>query len=76
MPLLVQKFGGTSVADADKILAAARRAIQAHNRGDRVLMVVSARGHTTDELIALAKEITETPAGREMDMLLSTGEQV
>ncbi len=76
MALLVQKFGGTSVADSDKILAAARRAIQAHNRGDRVLMVVSARGHTTDELIALAKEITETPPAREMDMLLSTGEQV
>jgi aspartate kinase len=74
--LLVQKFGGTSVADSDKILAAARRAIQAHNRGDQVLMVVSARGHTTDELIALAKEITETPPAREMDMLLSTGEQV
>jgi aspartate kinase len=76
LALLVQKFGGTSVADSDKILAAARRAIQAHNRGDRVLMVVSARGHTTDELIALAKEITETPPAREMDMLLSTGEQV
>jgi aspartate kinase len=76
LPLLVQKFGGTSVADSDKILAAARRAIQAHNRGDQVLMVVSARGHTTDELIALAKEITEAPPAREMDMLLSTGEQV
>jgi aspartate kinase len=76
LPLIVQKFGGTSVADSDKILAAARRAIQAHNRGDRVLVVVSARGHTTDELIALAKEITEAPPAREMDMLLSTGEQV
>ncbi len=76
LPLFVQKFGGTSVADSDKILAAARRAIQAHNRGDQVLMVVSARGHTTDELIALAKEINETPPAREMDMLLSTGEQV
>jgi aspartate kinase len=74
--LLVQKFGGTSVADADKILAAARRAIQAHKRGDQVLVVVSARGHTTDELIALAKEITENPPAREMDMLLATGEQV
>ncbi len=61
LPLLVQKFGGTSVADADKILAAARRAIQAHSAGEQVLVVVSARGHTTDELIALAKEITETP---------------
>jgi aspartate kinase len=76
LPLLVQKFGGTSVADADKILAAARRAIQAHKRGEKVLVVVSARGHTTDELIGLAKEITETPPAREMDMLLATGEQV
>jgi aspartate kinase len=74
--LIVQKFGGTSVADSDKILAAARRAIQAHKRGDQVLVVVSARGHTTDELVALAKEITENPPAREMDMLLSTGEQV
>jgi aspartate kinase len=76
VPLLVQKFGGTSVADSDKILAAARRAIRAHQRGDRVLVVVSARGHTTDELIELAKEINERPPAREMDMLLSTGEQV
>lgn len=76
MPLLVQKFGGTSVADSDKILAAARRAIRAHQRGDRVIVVVSARGKTTDELIELAKEITEKPPAREMDMLLSTGEQV
>jgi aspartate kinase len=74
--LLVQKFGGTSVANSDKILAAARRAIQAHQRGDQVLVVVSARGHTTDELIGLAREITENPPAREMDMLLSTGEQV
>jgi aspartate kinase len=74
--LLVQKFGGTSVADANKILAAARRAIRAHQKGDRVLVVVSARGHTTDELIELAKEIHEHPPAREMDMLLSTGEQV
>ena len=76
MPLLVQKFGGTSLADSGKILAAARRAIQAHKRGDQVLVVVSARGHTTDELIELAKEITENPPAREMDMLLATGEQV
>jgi aspartate kinase len=64
------------VADSDKILAAARRAIRAHRRGLQVLVVVSARGHTTDELIALAKEISERPPAREMDMLLSTGEQV
>jgi aspartate kinase len=74
--LLVQKFGGTSVADSNKILAAARRAIQAHQRGDQVLVVVSARGHTTDELIELAREINERPPAREMDMLLSTGEQI
>ncbi|WP_435022112.1 aspartate kinase [Tundrisphaera sp. TA3] len=76
MALLVQKFGGTSVADAPKILAAARRAIAAHDRGAKVLVVVSARGHTTDELIDLAREINERPPAREMDMLLSTGEQV
>jgi len=74
--LLVQKFGGTSVADSKKILAAARRAIAAHERGEKVLVVVSARGHTTDELIGLAREIHERPPAREMDMLLSTGEQV
>jgi aspartate kinase len=73
---LVQKFGGTSVADSDKVLAAARRAIQAHQRGKQVLVVVSARGHTTDELVELAKEITDHPPAREMDMLLSTGEQI
>ncbi len=76
MPLLVQKFGGTSVADSVKILAAARRAIRAHKLGARVLVVVSARGHTTDELVELAKEISERPPAREMDMLLSTGEQI
>jgi len=74
--LVVQKFGGTSVADAGKILAAARRAIRARQDGARVLVVVSARGKTTDELVALAREITERPPAREMDMLLSTGEQV
>ena len=76
VPLLVQKFGGTSVADSDKILAAARRVIRAHQQGTSVLVVVSARGHTTDELIALAREINDRPPAREMDMLLSTGEQV
>ena len=76
MPLLVQKFGGTSVADADKILAAARRAIRARQEGNRVIVVVSARGHTTDELIELAREISDRPPAREMDMLLSTGEQI
>lgn len=76
MAIIVQKFGGTSVADAQKILAAARRAIRAKNQGYQVVMVVSAMGHTTDELIALAKQITEFPPARELDMLMATGEQV
>ncbi|MDR3635966.1 MAG: aspartate kinase [Isosphaeraceae bacterium] len=76
MPLLIQKFGGTSVADADKVLAAACRAIRAHRAGAKVVVVVSARGHTTDELIATAKQLSERPPARELDMLLSTGEQV
>ena len=76
MPLIVQKFGGSSVADAERVLRAARRAIQAKKAGNQVIVVVSARGDTTDELIELAKEITENPPAREMDMLLATGEQI
>jgi aspartate kinase len=75
MPLVVQKFGGTSVATAERIMAAARRAIRARQDGNQVIVVVSARGDTTDELIALAKEISPRPPAREMDMLLATGEQ-
>lgn len=76
MPIIVQKFGGTSVADSQKILAAARKAIRAQQQGQQVVMVVSAMGHTTDMLVDLAEQITDRPAAREMDMLLSTGEQV
>jgi aspartate kinase len=76
VPLVVQKFGGTSVANAERIMAAARRAIRARQAGNQVVVVVSARGDTTDELIDLAKEISEAPHAREMDMLLSTGEQI
>lgn len=76
MSLIVQKFGGTSVADCQKILAAARKAIRAQQAGNRVVMVVSAMGHTTDVLVDLAEQITDRPDAREMDMLLSTGEQV
>ncbi len=76
MPLVVQKFGGTSVADSQKILAAARKAVRAHQSGNQVVVVVSAMGKNTDALIALAHEISERPSAREMDMLLSTGEQV
>lgn len=76
MPLIVQKFGGTSVANAEKIMAAARKAIRAQQQGNQVVMVVSAMGHNTDHLIELAHQITDRPNPREMDMLLSTGEQV
>lgn len=76
MSLVVQKFGGTSVATAERIMAAARRAIRAKQTGNQVIVVVSARGDTTDELIDLAREISDQPPAREMDMLLSTGEQV
>jgi aspartate kinase len=76
LSLVVQKFGGTSVATAERIMAAARRAIRARQAGNQVIVVVSARGDTTDELIALAREISEQPPAREMDMLLSTGEQI
>jgi aspartate kinase len=76
VPLVVQKFGGSSLADKERIMNAARRAILARKAGNQVIVVVSARGDTTDELIALAKEITENPPAREMDMLLATGEQI
>jgi len=76
MGIVVMKFGGTSVADAERIRAAARRAIATRKQGHQVVMVVSAMGHTTDELIALAKGITDNPPKREMDQLLATGEQV
>lgn len=76
MSLIVQKFGGTSVADVDKIRAAARKAIRAQREGHRVVMVVSAMGKNTDIMLELAGKICENPPAREMDMLLSTGEQV
>ncbi len=76
MGIVVQKFGGTSVADCEKILSAARKAIRAHQNGDQVVVVVSAMGHNTDHLIELASQISESPPAREMDVLLSTGEQV
>ncbi|MCU0958866.1 MAG: aspartate kinase [Pirellulaceae bacterium] len=76
MGLIVQKFGGTSVADSQKILAAARKAIRAQLEGHQVVTVVSAMGKNTDILIDLAHEVNPRPPAREMDMLLSTGEQV
>lgn len=76
MAIVVQKFGGSSVATAERIKAAARRAIRAKQAGKQVVVVVSARGDTTDDLIELAQEISEQPPAREMDMLLATGEQI
>lgn len=76
MPLIVQKFGGTSVATPEKIQSAARKAIRAQNEGNQVVVVVSAMGHQTDHLIELARQVNAEPPAREMDMLLSTGEQV
>ena len=76
MPLIVQKFGGSSVADTQKILGAARKAIRAAQSGNQVVVVVSAMGKTTNQLIALAHEITDRPSSREMDMLMASGEQV
>jgi aspartate kinase len=73
--LVVMKFGGTSVADAERIKRAARRIVAAKEAGSDVVAVLSARGHTTDELIAMAKEVSDSPDPREMDMLLSTGER-
>jgi len=75
MPIVVQKFGGTSVADAEKIRKAAARAIDAVKRGKQVVVVASARGKQTDQLVADAHELNANPPKREMDMLLSTGEQ-
>ena len=74
--IIVQKFGGTSVADTDKIKNVARAVIREKNLGNNVVVVVSAMGHTTDILTKLAKEISPNPSSREMDMLLSTGEGV
>jgi aspartate kinase len=73
--LIVQKFGGSSVADARRIMAAAQRAVDAKRAGNQVVMVISARGDKTDELIDLARQIGDHPPPREMDMLLATGEQ-
>jgi len=70
------KFGGTSVADAERIKRAARRIVDRSNEGHRVVAVLSARGKTTDELIAMADEVSQAPDPREMDMLLSTGERI
>ncbi|NQT90045.1 MAG: aspartate kinase [Candidatus Omnitrophica bacterium] len=74
--LIVQKYGGSSVADTDRIKGVAKRVVRHRKKGCRMVVVVSALGDTTDKLIELSREITDSPSEREMDMLMSTGEQV
>jgi len=76
MALIVQKYGGTSVADAEKIRNVARRVTRVKDEGKQVVVVVSAMGDTTDNLIKLAYQVNEQPGDRELDVLLSTGELV
>lgn len=74
--IIVQKYGGTSVADVERIQNVAKRVVRTKRKGDKVVVIVSALGDTTDDLIDLAHKITYTPSERELDMLISTGEQV
>ena len=74
--LLVQKYGGSSLADSGKILAAAERAVSLAQQGNQIVLVVSAQGHTTDELIASAKRINGHGSAREMDAYMAAGEQM
>ena len=76
MAVIVQKFGGTSVADPEKIKNVAKAVIREKLNGNNVVVIVSAMGHTTDYLVKLAHDVTPAPSAREMDMLLATGEQV
>ena len=76
MSLIVQKFGGSSVADADKVRNVARIITETYRKGHQVVVVLSAQGDTTDDLIDKAREINPKPSKREMDMLLATGEQI
>ncbi|MFM6981871.1 MAG: aspartate kinase [Microbacteriaceae bacterium] len=76
MSLIVQKFGGSSVADAESIMRVARRIVATRDAGNDVVVAVSAMGDTTDELVDLAHQITNDPDPREMDMLLTTGERI
>ena len=76
MPIVVQKFGGTSVADPERIQRVADRIVREREHGNDVVAVVSAMGHTTDELVAMAESITSLPEPRELDMLLTAGERI
>jgi aspartate kinase len=76
MALVVQKYGGSSVADAEGIKRVAKRIVASRQAGNQVVVVVSAMGDTTDELIDLANQVTPAPPGRELDMLLTSGERI
>ena len=76
MALIVQKYGGTSVGDAERIKKVAERIVAAVRAGDQVCVVVSAMGHSTDELVSLAAQVSEEPNPRELDMLLTSGERI
>ena len=76
MPIIVQKYGGSSVSNVQRIKAVAARIVKAKRRGNKVVVVVSAMADTTDDLSALARQISADPPRREMDMLLTTGERI
>ena len=76
MPLVVQKYGGTSVADADRIRNVASRVVDTYKAGNQVVAVVSAMGKGTDELLALASDVSSNTYPRELDMLLTAGERI
>ena len=76
MALVVQKYGGSSVQDADRIKRVAERIVRTHKEGNDVVVVVSAMGDTTDELLDLAEQVSPAPPPREMDMLLTAGERI
>jgi aspartate kinase len=76
MSIIVQKYGGSSVADVGKLRYVAERVMQTARRGHQVVVVVSAMGDTTDELLAMAKQLSPNPERRELDMLLSAGERI
>ncbi len=74
--MVVQKYGGTSVADPDRIRAVAEHIVRTHRQGNQVIVVVSAMGKTTDDLVRLAHDVAQEPHGRELDMLLTAGERI
>ena len=76
MPLIVQKFGGSSLADAESVKRVARRIVATKAEGHQVVVVVSAMGDTTDELLDLAEQVSPQPPARELDMLLTSGERI